>query len=377
MQFLKLLVLYTFFIGGLLKFPALKQKKTFILALAGMAFTAYFIYKHLPSTISIAPYYFLFLILFWVLSIYWPQSNLALICILLVMTYLRVEKAIVFWGFSYLALRLIWLNLEIKHRQIKPPNIFEYLAFVFYFPSMATGPFFSFNYFKEQLNRDSVKIDYYSALLRALWGVSKMLVLASSIHPLVTSQMMLDGYRHSLIDFIISLVSYYLYLYLKFSGSIDVLLAASSVLGINLPENFDKPFKATSISEFWSRWHITLGNFLRFVVFFPLQRKLVSRLPKLGLHMGAISLGITMFLMGLWHGIEFNYLIYGGMHGLALILHYYYSNFKKRENLGGMQKNFGISLAWLTTHSFVAVSLLFVDNSLLDIEKIWSALVIL
>lgn len=273
-------------------------------------------------------------------------------------------------GFSYLALRLIWLNFEIRQKLTAPPKILDYLAYVFYFPSYASGPLFSFCEFQPQLKTSPVvEADHFGIFLKIIWGLSKLLVLGTCIHPLISSSLLTDGYRHGIFDFFVSLICSYLYFYLNFSGSMDVVLAASEWLGIKLPENFNQPFKALNISEFWRRWHITLGNFLRYIVFFPVQRKLVSRFPQLKLHIPAVSMGLCMLLMGLWHGFEINFFIYGGLHATGLIIHHYFAQPKLKMN------KFEVATAWLLTHSFVAFSVLFFENSARELEKIWSVLV--
>ena len=377
MIFLKYLLLFTFIARALLYIPIVARNRSLLLTALGMGVTFFFVRSQMGSEWLIIPLYFSFLILIWLLFKFVTNSNLALVVILAALCFLRIDKSYILWGFSYIALRLIWLNLEIKQKQVAPPKICEYLAFVFYFPSLATGPFFSFKHFQNQLNEaSSTPVDYHNVILRSLWGLCKLLVLATSIHPLATSQLMLNGYRHGIFDLILSLISFYIYIYLNFSGSIDVLLAASQLLGIKLPENFDSPFKATNISEFWTRWHITLGNFLRFTVFFPLQKKLIQKFPSVRNHTGAAALGLTMLLMGLWHGFEMNFIIYGGLQAIGLIAHYYFSQFSKNK-LNWGQSKYSVVLAWILTHGYIAFTLLFFGNSMLDLKKIWSALVFL
>ena len=108
---------------------------------------------------------------------------------------------------------------------------------------------------------------------------------------------------------------YGLQLYLDFSGYVDMARGSALVLGIVLPENFDSPYFTTSIADFWRRWHITLRNWLRNYLYFPLGGS------RQGLNRTCLNLLIVMLIAGLWHGANWGFILWGILHGLALIAH--------------------------------------------------------
>ncbi|MCY7322789.1 MAG: MBOAT family protein, partial [Phormidesmis sp. CAN_BIN36] len=113
----------------------------------------------------------------------------------------------------------------------------------------------------------------------------------------------------------LAIVAYGLQLYLDFSGYVDVARGSALLLGINLPQNFDFPYFSTSIADFWRRWHITLGDWLRNYLYFPLGGS------RQGLARTCINLIIVMLIAGVWHGSAWGFVVWGGLHGVALAVH--------------------------------------------------------
>src|SRR6185295_12069340 len=110
--------------------------------------------------------------------------------------------------------------------------------------------------------------------------------------------------------------AYTLQLYFDFSGYADMAIGASLMFGIHLPINFNSPYKASSITEFWRRWHMTLSQFLRDYVYFPLGGNRKGKIRR------QTNLLLTMLLGGLWHGAGWNFVIWGGLHGFYLIINH-------------------------------------------------------
>ena len=118
-------------------------------------------------------------------------------------------------------------------------------------------------------------------------------------------------------------LAYTLQLYFDFSGYSDMAIGLARLFGIKFPINFDSPYQATSINEFWSRWHITLTRFLREYLYFPLGGN------RCGPARHALNILITMFLSGLWHGAGWTYVIWGGLHGCYLVIAHQWHRFQK------------------------------------------------
>jgi D-alanyl-lipoteichoic acid acyltransferase DltB (MBOAT superfamily) len=118
------------------------------------------------------------------------------------------------------------------------------------------------------------------------------------------------------------LYGYAFRLYFDFSGYTDMAIGIGLLFGIRLPENFRRPYLRTNLAEFWQSWHITLSDWVRFYVFSPMSRRLLRRKPRPPLALIVLSAQLTtMVIIGLWHGISWNFLIWGGWHGLGLFAH--------------------------------------------------------
>ena len=111
---------------------------------------------------------------------------------------------------------------------------------------------------------------------------------------------------------------YLFYLYMNFSGYCDIVIAGASLVGLRLPENFNQPFLARNILDYWSRWHITLGHWIRDYLFTPFYKAGAERFPAILSAVAVIGYFVAFTLAGIWHGSTWNFLIYGLLHGAAL-----------------------------------------------------------
>ena len=164
--------------------------------------------------------------------------------------------------------------VDIYWEKIKPQkNILKCALFMSYFPILTSGPFIRYGDIEDNLY-GSHKFSYdrmCSGLLRVTWGIFKILVISMRLGYFV------DTVFGNLTTFngfftVIAIMFFTLQLYTNFSGSIDIIMGVSEIIGINLPENFRTPFFSKSVTELWRRWHITLGAWLRDYIFYPLQK---------------------------------------------------------------------------------------------------------
>ncbi|HEY9706558.1 MAG TPA: MBOAT family O-acyltransferase, partial [Allocoleopsis sp.] len=178
--------------------------------------------------------------------------------------------------------------------------------------------------------------------------------------------------RAGSLDLWVGILAYGLQLYLDFSGYVDMARGSAILLGFNLPENFNFPYFTTNIAEFWRRWHITLGDWLRNYVYFPLggSRK--------GLIRTCINLLIIMLIAGVWHGSSWGYVLWGALHGIALIIHRLNEALSQHFTfLKRLWSSFlGVFSAWLITQSMVFISWIFFrlpnfKDSMYVIEHLW------
>ena len=148
-------------------------------------------------------------------------------------------------------------------------------------------------------------------------GVIKKVVFADFISVNLVDRVFDDPASFTTTEVIIALYGFTLQIYADFSGYTDVARGSALLFGIELPENFDRPYRATSIAGFWRRWHITLSSWLRDYLYFPLGG---SRLGELRTY---INLWITLFLIGMWHGASWTFVIYGNLQAFAVMLNRY------------------------------------------------------
>jgi D-alanyl-lipoteichoic acid acyltransferase DltB (MBOAT superfamily) len=232
---------------------------------------------------------------------------------------------------SYFVFRLISYFLDVYWGKCDPVNEFvPFAAYVAFFPQMIAGPIQRASSFVPQLQSQSAgKGRVLEGLVRMALGFAKKSLVADNLGLFVGW-----AYSHlhsgSAVPSLVALYLYPLQLYADFSGLADIAIGSGLVLGIEGPENFDAPFTAKSISEFWRRWHITLTAWIRDYVFLPL-RMATRNLGDTGL---ALSLTVNMLLIGLWHGFTTGFLAYGLFQAVFLVgdvltrsrRHEYYKN---------------------------------------------------
>lgn len=235
-------------------------------------------------------------------------------------------------GISYYTLSAISYIMDIYNGKIEAEkNIFKVSLYLMFFPTLMEGPIARFGDLKETLFSGN-KITYKSFCFgyqRILFGLFKKLVIADRINIVVktvfSSYASLSGPAVWL-----GVIFYTIMLYAEFSGTMDIVIGSGEIFGVKMPENFRQPFFAKNVSEFWTRWHITLGAWFKDYIYFPVSlskpmKKLTTSARKhLGNHFGpllsgAVALFCVWFLNGLWHGAGYNYLFFGLYH-FALIL---------------------------------------------------------
>ena len=232
-------------------------------------------------------------------------------------------------GISYFMLNLIGYITEVYWGKFPAQkNIGKIFLFTSYFPLMTSGPFIKYDQTgknlleKHEFNYDRI----VSGAERILWGFFKKLVIAERLN-IIVNTVYSDFITFGGSYILIAAVCFVMQLYTDFSGAIDIALGVSECFGIVLPENFDIPFWSTNISEFWRRWHITLGNWLREYVFYPLLRSNAFRrlkkwcTKKIGKSYEKkfnlpvyMAMFITWFLIGFWHGGKWNYIFGSGLY---------------------------------------------------------------
>lgn len=244
----------------------------------------------------------------------------------------QIPRIIMPIGISFFSLQALSYILDVKRGVVKADkNIVRLALFLSFFPLIVEGPICRYGEIAESLY-DAQPIKYQNlcfGLQRVLYGMIKKRVIADRLNFIVLyifdNHVNLSGGV-----ILIGAILYTIQLYMDFSGMMDAALGISEIFGIRLPENFRQPFFSKTISEFWQRWHITLGTWFKDYIFYPLtttkpMKKLTSFARKrLGNHYGPLlSGGLALFCVwlanGLWHGAAWNYIFFGLYH-FALIL---------------------------------------------------------
>jgi D-alanyl-lipoteichoic acid acyltransferase DltB (MBOAT superfamily) len=233
-------------------------------------------------------------------------------------------------GLSYMAFRLSHLVIEVRNGTVPVPTLSEYLGFAFFLPTMVVGPINPYHQHRSSLiNLDRSLLPARSCLLRIVVGLTKYQFLGNLANQLTYGGIFLDGKPHGFFDLATAMVFYYLYLYCNFSGFCDMAIGVAGLIGIRVKENFDNPFRATNVKEFWNRWHITLSDYTREVIFAPLTKALIKELYTTP----SITIGIlTVFLtIGVWHGVGWRFAQFGLIHAVGVIINHYYTIWMKQK----------------------------------------------
>jgi alginate O-acetyltransferase complex protein AlgI len=233
----------------------------------------------------------------------------------------EVENIALPLGISFFTFTQIAFLVDVYRGMSARYSFSHYLLFVTYFPHLIAGPVLNHKQIIPQLGQASTyrfNINNVGIGLTIFTiGLFKKVVLADQLAP-YSSQIFegVKGMDPTLIEAWIGALSYTLQLYFDFSGYSDMAIGLSRMFNIDLPLNFASPYRATSIIEFWQRWHMTLSAFLRNYLYIPLGGNRHGSVRRY------INLMITMLLGGLWHGASWTFVIWGGLHGCYLVVNH-------------------------------------------------------
>ena len=246
---------------------------------------------------------------------------------------LRVPKLLLPLGLSFYTFQSMGYLIDVYRKKVRAEqNVARFALFVSFFPQLVQGPISRFSDLGAQLYAEH-RFDgfqFRAGLLRVAWGFFKKLVVADTVS--VAIQNLVDtgaDYRGVYVFLLILLYS--AQIYGDFTGGIDITIGISQMLGIRLAENFNRPFASRSTKEYWRRWHITMGTWFTDYVFYPLSVcKPMQRLSKLSRKAFGEQLGkripvylatiATWYLTGLWHGAGWNFIVWGLLNCLVILV---------------------------------------------------------
>lgn len=237
-------------------------------------------------------------------------------------------------GISFITFQKIAFLIDVHAGRITEFTLRDYGLFVLFFPQLIAGPIVHYREMMPQFQQASYKLDFEALAVGISlfsFGLFKKVVLADSIafYASPIYGVAANGIPTSLFDAWIAALGFTLQIYFDFSGYSDMALGLARLFGVRLPVNFNSPLRATSIIDFWLRWHITLTRFLTAYIYNPLalsltRRRLAQGLPALNARQASLSAFVsllvfptllTMFVSGLWHGAGYTFLLWGLLHG--------------------------------------------------------------
>ncbi len=239
-------------------------------------------------------------------------------------------------------------TIDVYRGKISPTrNFLDFSLFVSFFPQLVAGPIVRASDFLEQLNtkRTLSDVDFRWCLVLFLCGFVKKACISDNLSPFVDS-FYANPTLYDISSVYCCVLLYSIQIYCDFSGYSDMAIATAGLLGYRLRENFAFPYLAGNITDFWRRWHMSLSTWLRDYLYIPLGGN------KGGHWSAKKNLMITMLLGGLWHGASWNFVLWGGLHGLALVVHKIFS-----QATGSFKSTFTTGfIGWILTFAFVSVT---------------------
>jgi alginate O-acetyltransferase complex protein AlgI len=218
-------------------------------------------------------------------------------------------------GISFFTFESMSYVIDVYRRELPArPSYLEYLAFVAFFPHLVAGPIVRPRDLLPQL-AESPRFDSglaSRALLLIAIGSFKKLAIGDYLALNLIDRVFDAPLQYSALECYVALVAYAVQIYCDFSGYTDIAIGSAALLGVRFPKNFDSPYKAHNISDFWRRWHISLSSWLRDYLYIPLGGNRHGRVRTY------VNLLLTMLLGGLWHGANLTFVVWGALHGLLL-----------------------------------------------------------
>jgi alginate O-acetyltransferase complex protein AlgI len=259
---------------------------------------------------------------------------------------------------SFLTFHALSYIIDVYHRKLAPTrSLVDILLYISFFPHLIAGPIVRAKAFLEQTvhrsNPKDIRLGF--AVFLIVGGLFKKVIIANYLATDFVDGVFRSPTEYSRLDLLIGMYAYALEIYCDFSAYTDIAIGVANLLGYQFPQNFNQPYRALSVQDFWRRWHMTLSFWLRDYLYIPLGG---NRLGKLRTYLNIL---ITMGLGGLWHGANYTYVIWGFLHGGALVV---------ERMLGitgeGGHRRVPAVISWFVTFHFVCLTWVFFRAPSLD-----------
>ena len=288
--------------------------------------------------------------------------NIGLLCFFKYAGLLGFAQIALPLGLSFFTLQQIGFLVDSYEGLAERKEFLDYALFVSFFPQLVSGPIVHYQHLMPQIeNADNKRfqINQFSlGLFVFCIGLTKKVLVSEAF----ASWAKVGFDEAGSLDFLAAWktsLSYTFQLYYDFSGYTDMAIGIAHMFNVRLPQNFNSPFRSKSVIEFWTRWHMTLSQFINTYIFTPLVRSM----PKINFRNTMIAAFLAMFIAGIWHGSGLTFVIYGALHGLALVVNH---NWKKKK------KKLPSWFAWFLTFNFINIS--FIIFRAKHMEDAWKVL---
>jgi len=232
-------------------------------------------------------------------------------------------------GVSFYTFQTISYVIDVYRKKVKPiRSIIDFGFYVTFFPPLVAGPIIRAAEFVPQLYRNyqlSAR-EFSFAMFFIVSGLVKKMLIADYISINFVDRIFENPLLYTGFENLMAVYGYAIQIYCDFSGYTDIAIGTALILGFQLPINFRSPYKAKTISDFWRRWHISLSSWLRDYLYIPLGGNRNGKIVMF------LALMLTMLLGGLWHGAATKFVIWGGLHGLALAVHKVWTTYLPNKN---------------------------------------------
>jgi alginate O-acetyltransferase complex protein AlgI len=245
-------------------------------------------------------------------------NHLALWSNTLTGTHFDVSRILLPVGISFYTFQTISYTVDVYRGRVDPvEHILDFGFYVSFFPQLVAGPIVRASQFIPQLyKRYSLSMEEFSyALFLIMKGLFKKMFIGDYLALNFIDRVFASPTGFSGFENLMALFGYSLQVYVDFSGYTDIAIGVALLLGFRLPKNFNSPYKATNVGNFWKRWHISLSSWLRDYLYIPLGGNRKGRI------MTDVNLMITMLLGGLWHGASWQFMVWGGLNGVGLVIY--------------------------------------------------------
>jgi alginate O-acetyltransferase complex protein AlgI len=228
---------------------------------------------------------------------------------------LAIMQVVLPVGISFFTFQGMSYVIDIYRRQTAPATLLDMTLLMSFFPHLVAGPIVRASHLIPQFQRVPEMNRGVAAMgvLLIVWGLFKKAVIASELATGLVDGVFFDPSAYGSLDLLAAAYGYAVQIYCDFSAYSDMAIGIAALLGYRFPHNFNQPYRATSLQDFWRRWHISLSSWLRDYLYISLggSRHGLARL--------CLSLMATMLLGGLWHGASWNFVIWGAIHGTVLV----------------------------------------------------------